>query len=101
MGEIEIEFDTREEVVEKTYITIDGEEFPSGPVFEFLETIAGTDGFVTWVTPDYNERDFAEYLQEKGLVGRKANGGWFDRDGQCEELNDRLEDQYIEEFIDD
>lgn len=92
---MDFDLEKREVTEERMFLTMEGEEFELNAALSFLDGVSGTDGFASYVVPDHGEREFAEFLLEHDVVGRRANGGLFDRGG-CADLHDAIEDWYIE-----
>lgn len=90
---MDIEFTTKS--VETKYIKINGEEFRMSLAFDFINLVLDTDGFLTGVKCTGTERDFAEALEEEGLVGHSHSAGFFSKDEDgLRELRGQLYDQY-------
>jgi hypothetical protein len=72
----EIEFTEKE--VTKTYVVLNGEEFPAGRVWELLDDLQDTDGFVSGVRVTGVHADIAEELDEMGIVGHSYSAGYYE-----------------------
>lgn len=99
---MDFDIERREVELERVFVQFeDGEEeFHYSEVMAFLDAIKGTDGFVAG-TRDPKHEDIAEFLEERGLVGKTHAAGWFEKDEEaCEELYDRLKETYYDTLDD-
>lgn len=98
-----IKTETREVTKTKTFVTFNSEtneevEFEMGRVIDFLESLMGTDGFMTGVKNlDYSDRELAEALEEEGLIARTYSAGWHEKD---EDRVNELWETCMEEYMD-
>jgi len=97
-GAMDFDLKSREVTEERVFITMEGEEFEMGPALSLLDKVRDTDGLVSHVVPEYNKREFADFLLEHDVVGRRASGAIFDRGG-CGDLHDAIEHWYIEKYV--
>lgn len=73
-------------------------EFETGKVIEFLESLMGTDGFMSGIKHlNYPDKELAEALEEEGLIGRTYSAGWQEKD---EEGINELWEMCMEEYTD-
>jgi len=61
--------------VERTFVEIDGKEFPWSEVSEVLTALEGTDGFMEYVLID--DEDLADALEALEVLKRNARGSQF------------------------
>lgn len=105
---MDAEINTREVTETKTFVTFNvgteyEEEFELPMVLDFLETIMGTDGYMSGIKfPDHFEKKIAETLEKKGLVDRSYSAGWHEVDKK--EINNLWESlmcAYYEDLTED
>lgn len=91
------ELETRTETVENIYVEFNGEEFDVFHVFEFLEQIQGTDGFIATFRWEKKFDDLADALIAEDVVKKTVKGSWYEHEDRCEKLYRELEDKYFTE----
>lgn len=97
---IDVSVEQREVTVTKTFVEIDGHEFEFDEVFEFLNEVEGTDGFMTAVHVN-GSTDLPDVLEELGYVAHSQARGWYERDSEaCERLRETIEEEFTETVID-
>lgn len=88
---VSMDIEEREITVTKVYISLNDYEFEAPRFLDFIETIEGTDGFMSGVTNvSGTDRKIAEALEEMGIVAHTHSAGWFVKDEDVlEELWER------------
>lgn len=95
-----IQTETRDVTTTKTFVSFDeSDEFEVPLVIDFLESIMGTDGFMSGLRNlGYSEKQIAEALQKQGIVDHTHSAGWFET--EPEQIN-MLWETLMSEFHND
>jgi len=92
---------TERQITEKRVI-INGDEFDAGLVLDFLRELKDTNSFIGYLrwTGTYDE--IADTLHHAGIVGKKNNGGWYEKNAaKREQLRNHIVSELYMENDDD
>lgn len=84
--------EVKKKTVEKKYVTLNGNEYPYGDVYDVVDGLIGTSGFIEHATLTHIHGEIGDDLQELGFVSRTASGGYYsNNDDGLEGLLDEME----------
>lgn len=82
----------KRKTVEKLYVTLNGNEYPYGDVYDVVSGLIDTDGFAEHATLTNIHAEIGDDLQALGFVSQTAAGGYYSSDDdELEGLLDEME----------